>query len=271
MALIGLVALWVCLSIQLTAFFAARWAVAVIAGIPSAWAPFRRFDVPPEGTPRWARPMIGVAGPAATYALAALCFVAALKVTPRPVFDATIDVRPGGPAEVAGMRSGDRVLSIQGRPVSAFGDISARLREAGQAGALKVDVERGGERWTVVVTPMIDATGTPKIGVIARAPTSYTSVGLGEAIVDGIAMPARLAKGVVDIVGGRGRGPDEAAGPIAIVTTSAGARAPGPGALTVVASLLTQIGALLAPLALVFALFGWRPRASARAGGEESS
>ena len=262
MVFISFLAFLLSVPIQLAAFLGARWAVGVLAGVPRAWAPFRRFDVPESGVPRWARLGVAAAGPAATYLTAAFCFVVAMKMSPKPVYDATVDVRKGDPAEMAGIRNGDRVISIQGRPVSTFADLSAHVRELGRTGSLEIVVDRAGTKTTMRVAPIVGVDGKPKIGVMARP--RYVSAGLGEAIVGGIALPGQLINSIVRVLRGALDDGEQLAGPAAIA--AAGVIAPVSTALMVLGAWLTEIGTLLGGLSIVFALFGWRPRAAVNAG-----
>jgi len=63
------------------------------------------------------------------------------------------DVVAGYPAVKAGLRAGDGVVAVQGRPVSSWEDLAESInKRAGQPTALTV--RRGSETLTVTVTPM---------------------------------------------------------------------------------------------------------------------
>jgi regulator of sigma E protease len=239
------------------AFFGARWLVAVAAGIPGAWLPFRRFDVPSGGAPRWARPAVAVAGPVAAYLLVSLLFIVSIKLAGETSFGTTVDVRPGSPAESAGMRAGDRVLRIEGQPVSTWDDVPRLIRERGGAGPLEVVVERGAAEVTFTVTPSVGVDGQPKIGVVASLPPRTTSIGTGTAIVRGLAGPAVIASESARAVARPAPSVTELSGPVGIVTTAPSS--PAPDVLLLFATYMTYGVGLLIPLALVFALAGWRP------------
>lgn len=250
------------LSASACAFFGGRWLVAMAAGIPGAWLPFRRFELPSGGAPRWARPAVAVAGLAAAYLLASLFFIVALKLSGETYYDATVNVRPGSPAEIAGMRTGDRVVRIEGQPVSTFDDLSALVRERGRRGPLEVVAERGAAEVTFRVIPTFGPGGQPRIGVAADPTPRTADIGLGTAIVRGIARPAVMIAEVGRALTGAAESIVELAGPVGVV--SAAKASPVTSLLFVVAWYITLGFALLIPLALVFAFFGWRPRAPER-------
>lgn len=238
------------------AFFGARWLVAKAAGIPGAWLPFRRFDVPSGGTPRWARPAVAVAGPVAAYLLVSLFFIVSIKLAGETPIGTTVIIRPGSPAESAGMRAGDRVLRIEDQPVSTWNDISTLVRERGGAGPIEVIVERGAAEVTLTVTPSVGVDGQPKIGVMAGPPRT-TSIGTGTAIVRGLAGPAVMASTIASAVASPPERVGELSGPVGIVHTAPSSQAPD--ILLLLATYMTYGVGLLIPLALVFALAGWRP------------
>jgi regulator of sigma E protease len=114
------------------------------------------------------------------YLIASVFFGAAVKLKGEVQLDATINVVPGRPADLAGIRNGDRVLRIAGRPVSTFSDASALVGEHGRAGRLEIVVERDAAEVTVMVQPGMDA-GKPRIGITPHP--HVVNVGIGTAIV----------------------------------------------------------------------------------------
>jgi hypothetical protein len=59
--------------------------------------------------------------------------------------DRVAAVRPGSPAAVAGLRRGDRLLSVGGRPVASFADVQYALHRAPPRGKLGLSWERDGK------------------------------------------------------------------------------------------------------------------------------
>jgi putative serine protease PepD len=65
---------------------------------------------------------------------------------------AVASVVPGGPADVAGLRSGDVVRSIDGVAVSSFADLEARLYVLPPGTAVSLDIHRAQTDRQVVIT-----------------------------------------------------------------------------------------------------------------------
>ena len=73
----------------------------------------------------------------------------------------------GYPAAQSGLKEGDRVLSINGQPVSQWPDIRTRLADAG-TNPVPFEIQRDKDKLTVTVTPVLNPeTGQPFIGVVS--------------------------------------------------------------------------------------------------------
>ncbi len=108
--------------------------------------------------PVWKHASIILAGPVFNFLLAILIFalinlaVGVLPTPPPPLPSKIGEVTQGSPAEKAGLRAGDRILSIDGEPVSKWDDLALRIRSShGQE--LTIQAERGGQTFEVKVTP----------------------------------------------------------------------------------------------------------------------
>ncbi len=103
--------------------------------------------------PLWARFLIVFAGPAMNFVLAAVIVSVVFATIGRTVWPPVAGrVADGGPAAAAGLRTGDRILSVDGRPVSYWEDVDRAV--AGSEGRpLQLDVEREGARQPMTVTP----------------------------------------------------------------------------------------------------------------------
>ena len=61
-------------------------------------------------------------------------------------------VAPGGPADRAGIRAGDVLLSVEGEPVAGMGDMYRRIWGTGDAGAdIRLGFQRDGDAFDLVV------------------------------------------------------------------------------------------------------------------------
>ena len=63
-------------------------------------------------------------------------------------------VQPGAPAEQAGLRSGDVIVAVAGRPVNTPADVVAAVDGAGVGRALELTVRRGGISQIISVVPV---------------------------------------------------------------------------------------------------------------------
>lgn len=64
-------------------------------------------------------------------------------------------VLPGRPAEAAGLRAGDRIIAVDGRPVASWQELVVIIHQ-NPGKKLQLTVERDKERFTVQVTPELD-------------------------------------------------------------------------------------------------------------------
>lgn len=117
-----------------------------------------------------------------------------------PVISGVVE---GGPADRAGLQEGDRVVAINGKPASSFFDIAYEVRRISvrnmalaavadvtpmltawrlmldRTHTLEMEMERDGERFSVMVSPEFDpTTQTQRIG-IAQPPTEMVTVRAG--------------------------------------------------------------------------------------------
>ena len=83
------------------------------------------------------------------------------------------EVRAGGPAASAGLRTGDRVLSIDGEPIVEATRIRELIRASGAGGQARPmvwRVEREGRSMELTVTPAIVVDGGQRIGRVEMVP-----------------------------------------------------------------------------------------------------
>jgi membrane-associated protease RseP (regulator of RpoE activity) len=199
-----------------------------------------------------ARAVAAAAGPVAAYAVVAAMASVALAAGGEPTIDEAslrVQVMPGGPAAAAGMRSGDRVVSVAGMTVGDWASLRDEVAEhPGQS--IPVVVDRGGEDVTLAVAPTGDP---PRIQVGPYVDRSGLSA--LRAMRRGVKWPViahvRSARAIVRAL--RGSDDGEVAGPVAMLAP------PGHGERLLAAA--TVCGHLLwIPLALSLVLLARRPR-----------
>ncbi|MCX6357495.1 MAG: RIP metalloprotease RseP [Candidatus Aureabacteria bacterium] len=98
-------------------------------------------------------------------------------------------VREGSPAAEAGLKPGDRVLSIAGRPVERWEEVTKGVVYS-PPGPLSVEFERGGERINRLITPVQD--GASKLKYIGILPEELVFV---ETLPGGAAAAAGIRNG----------------------------------------------------------------------------
>jgi RIP metalloprotease RseP len=141
-------------------------------------------EIPPEDEPRTYRAQsygrrvrMVFAGPGMNLLVALVLFVAFFATHEERVVGASrwplIDV-PGEstPAEIAGLRAGDRIVSLDGVDVSDFDTFRATVREL-PGETVPLEIERGGELETLTVTlgDRNPGTGEGGIGFLGVSPS----------------------------------------------------------------------------------------------------
>ena len=106
-----------------------------------------------NGKPLAARFLIVFAGPAMNFVLAAVIAGLMFMLVGRPVAPALVGrVTDGSPAAQAGLKTGDRLVAIDGKPVQYWEDL-ARIVQAARGRALQVAVQGAAGERTVALTP----------------------------------------------------------------------------------------------------------------------
>lgn len=125
--------------------------------------------------PLWARFLIVLAGPAMNLVLAAVIFAVVLATLGRAVWPATVGkVADGSPAAIAGLRTGDTIVAVNGRPVAYWEDLDRAL--VGSAGRqLELRVRHDGAERTMTVTPRLRSVPDP----VFREPRESWDIGAG--------------------------------------------------------------------------------------------
>jgi regulator of sigma E protease len=103
--------------------------------------------------PLWVRFLIVFAGPGMNFVLAAVIFSIVLAIAGRPVWPPVVGrVAPNSPAAAAGLRTGDVVVSVDGRPVRHWEDLD-RVVAKSSGRALQLAVAHDGTTQQVTITP----------------------------------------------------------------------------------------------------------------------
>lgn len=183
-----------------------------------------------QAKPLWQRAIIVAAGAIVNFLFAIMILgsFAYLEGVPRtpPV---VAMVAEGSAAEQAGMKAGDRILSISGRSIGDFEDIY-RIVRFSPIEPMQIAIDRGGSRVSVDVTPGVlierDRFGNEyrmgQLG-IGKPPAVYDEIGLLEAPLIGAERTWGIVGLMVDTLGqvvtGR-RSVRELGGPLKIAQVS---------------------------------------------------
>ncbi|MDO1529893.1 RIP metalloprotease RseP [Fulvimonas sp. R45] len=128
-----------------------------------------------------------------------------LRPAPAPAIAAT--VRPGEPAALAGLHGGDRLLSVNGRPVADFEDFGKQIADdAAKSPLLDIRVQRDGKPLDFKVTARMQSLdGQPPrwiIGVGAEPPEqALQRFGPARALGASLQMSWDRASGVFNMIG----------------------------------------------------------------------
>ncbi|MGD0266104.1 MAG: RIP metalloprotease RseP [Candidatus Methylomirabilota bacterium] len=139
-------------------------------------------------------------------------------------------ILPGHVAEQAGLRSGDRIVALNGTPVVEWDQLAKTIHES-PGKPVRLTVERDGRRFDVLVTPRSTkqqtASGEEEIGLIGIGPAAeshYQRLNPVTALVDGVketaGLSALIVQGFVKLIQGR-ISPKTIGGPI-LITQMAG-------------------------------------------------
>ncbi len=136
--------------------------------------------------PAWRRVLVLAAGPGANYVVAVLLAVGLLASVGLPAPDGSSrvgELTPGMPGALAGLQVGDRIVSVDGKPVADWYALVAELQHhPGQE--IELAIERGepARRQLLKLTPKDDG-GTGRVGF--RPFTVSRRLGPAAAVVEG--------------------------------------------------------------------------------------
>ncbi len=101
----------------------------------------------------WQRIIILLAGPFANFALAYILYVAVALMGFQELAPKIGKVLPDSPAKIAGLQKGDKILSINNKPIETWSELSETIRKS--HGPLHLLIEREGEQITVKLQPKV--------------------------------------------------------------------------------------------------------------------
>ena len=159
------------------------------------------------------------AGPLVNYLFAIILVALVMLVWGRPVQSIVVDaVAPASPAARAGMRPGDRLDRIAGRPLRTNEELIARINGS-RGRAVAVLVRRGAQTKELEVIPRPSGSGY-RIGIQFRPHIEFRAVGVPAALVGAVLYPAakslQIASGLKRLVTGRVSA-KQVGGPVEIV------------------------------------------------------
>jgi regulator of sigma E protease len=159
-------------------------------------------------------------------------------------------VLPGQPAEAAGLRTDDAILSIDGKPLRSFAEIPPIVGASGGR-AMTFHVWRDGTAFDLAITPRDSGAG-PKIGIAPK--TVLKKFGPVAAVGEALRWSWEMTRQTFDVVGRLVTArisPKTMMGPLGIAQASGDAARGGAGSLLfLVAVISLQVGILnLFPLA----------------------
>ncbi len=156
-----------------------------------------------------------IAGPLANYVFAPVALAIVFMYGVPYLLPTVGQVKAGMPAATAGLRTGDRILSIDGRPLKTWNELSDTVK-GGDGRALKIEFAResvngGATHGVLVLRPVREhETGTPEahgnwvIGVMPRGDSIVQRLGpvsaTGHAFVETGKMTVMLVSGIAEIV-----------------------------------------------------------------------
>lgn len=147
-------------------------------------------------------------------------------------------VTPDSPAAEAGIRSGDRILAVDGVQVQEWDELSELIQKSGEK-TTEIRLRRDGRELTVEVTPEIRETRTllgetvsrPLIGIVASENLTVKKVNPVSAVYYGVAQTWHMTKLTFVVLGKLIQGavsPSTLTGPIGIAQMSGQVASAGP-------------------------------------------
>jgi regulator of sigma E protease len=165
-------------------------------------------EIPPEleaesfvHHPIWHRALIVLAGPVFNLIFAVLALFLIFAISGIPYLTTEVGgVKPGSPGDLAGLRRGDVIMSVAGKPVKRWDELSNTVRQKGEQ-PLTLQVKRDGQLIPVQLTPKrMESTNLfgEKVSVVIIGVSSSETLGkedvsVPQALVEGGVYTYRIA------------------------------------------------------------------------------
>ena len=193
----------------------------VPAEVRATWQEGRTFHEKTVG----ARALVVAAGPAANFLLAAALFAGLFAFVGRPVTEPVVGtVLHGSAADQAGLVPGDRLLAIDGKPITRFEDIQ-RIVTAHPDEPLPLLVQRDARQIALTAVTQDRMVGAQRVGMlgISAGASSYERLpplrAIGAAFAQTWQVSVDTLSGAWQMISGR-RGTAELGGPLRIAQLS---------------------------------------------------
>lgn len=156
--------------------------------------------------PLYKRAAVIFAGPAMNYIFAILLFTGILFFIGRGIMLPIVgDFSENSPAQAAGMQIGDKIVEMNGHPITEWIDIQRVVRILEFEKEVNVLVDRNGERLSFTIQPIYypDTDNMPKIGIISGADFFITenNIGLWGAFTESVKSVAMITKDTLVYLG----------------------------------------------------------------------
>jgi regulator of sigma E protease len=166
------------------------------AELPTGYSDKSSFSL----RPAWQRMLVVGAGPVFNFLLAWVIYACIFMALGQQAMLPTIgEVQEKTPAAEAGLKAGDRVVSINGREVEYWHDMAQRIRKSGGR-TLQMTLVRDATRVRVTVTPEMqtaknvfgEEVRVPRIGVVAAKDVVHVPMGPLESVWGGLEQTGRF-------------------------------------------------------------------------------
>jgi len=160
------------------------------------------------------RSLIVLAGPGFNLLLSVVIFFMFFQISGMPIMEPEVgEVQEGMPAYEGGIRSGDRIVSVDGHAVNRWEEMAAAIKKS-QGGALRIEIVRDEQGRFLNVTPKLissrnlfgEETQQYVIGITASGAFSTKRLNPFQCAVQGVSQTWQIAKltvtAVVKIVSG---------------------------------------------------------------------